>query len=303
MIAALPIVLGLVAANPPTPVADSVAEAARGLERIELHEFPVEVPAAARPLLRTMKRGIRDMIGEALSASPTRDSDGEWVRGSVLRALAERGVAVGRPDPEATQRYGRVLEITAEFPEELPNHAVATTTLSIPCGSDTSLYVYREQSGAWSVVAAREADDYEEIDRAQGRFTHRVLAPEGDRHAYVVTANVANWCASCWSTLRLDAIRVERSMRASSTVLEKEYSFYACGGYTLTPRDDGFELRFTDDHDTPNRLVRFTIRKGKWMEDSPGESRPRGAAAPPGDDLTRGPARGQTPFIPRREAR
>lgn len=245
---------------------DRVARASTALEALELGESE-EVPRKARPLLTMMKHGLRDMILGALSSSPAETRNASEIRAHVLEGLAQRKILGAAPETRPGGTYGRVLDVAVAFPEGLADHAAATTTVSIPCGSsDTSFYLFRRSTDTWKVVATQEAYDYKTILGAQGQFEYLVLNPTDTRGLYVVTGNKNEWCSSCWHNLRLRVMRIGSSPGQSPVILKEEYFFYACGGYTLGPAGAGFEVTFTDDFDAPNRRIRFAPQGGRFVE-------------------------------------
>jgi hypothetical protein len=240
----------------------TICEELRGLPVTEAHSLG-EVPARAKPLLKRMKgelHGVVSSIVATVGATP--DSDG-LVRERLMAALAERGVAVGdEPDISRGLGYGYVVDVGARMP---PGHARllgVTVTLSIPCGSDSSLYLFRSDVGRWAPVLKLEVDGYDVTSEAQGAFGYDVSPAAPDGSFLILTASIGPWCTSVWQPLRYHLFRVPPSpapavlLRSGSTGLTA-----ADEGYEITPERDGFTLAYkVNDTEAPGMRIPERLR-------------------------------------------
>jgi hypothetical protein len=106
--------------------------------------------------------------------------------------------------------YGGVGSINLERRANLPGFVVATTTLDLTCGEDTSIYLFRRRGARWRLVFAQESDDYADISGAQGRFDYRLASPDHAGRFLLATLNVNPWCTSNWQQVRYSLLAVGR---------------------------------------------------------------------------------------------
>jgi hypothetical protein len=114
------------------------------------------------------------------------------------------------------------------------------------CGSDTSLYIFKRQDQKWALIIGQEANDYEDISGALGRFRYAISPPSIDGQFYVVTKNVNPWCSSNWQGIRYQAMRQGISAYGPKILLKQEESIYLGseidGFITTSPK--GFTIQF-----------------------------------------------------------
>jgi hypothetical protein len=179
----------------------------------EIKEYDSDVPPAARPLLTRFKHQIRDLIAHTLSAYGVQINPAD-VRRIVWDQLSAEGVIVEQPREgapsedwlEGDHSYGDVYDVQAEMPTGHPELLAVITTLEIPCGRDSSLYIFRHDQSEWKLILAREANEYDQVNGAQGLFSYKISQGSGDNF-YVLTANVNPWCTSNWQDIRYAALR------------------------------------------------------------------------------------------------
>src|SRR5581483_9630582 len=111
-----------------------------------------------RGLLTTLKHQLRDLIIRQVQAgdrsSPAR------MQAATIAALAGQGVLVERPEALTDAVYGHVIGLEIERPALHPDLLVAKTTLAIPCGDDTSFYLFKRVAGRYELALAVEANGY-----------------------------------------------------------------------------------------------------------------------------------------------
>jgi hypothetical protein len=168
----------------------------------------VEIPKVARPLLTQFKREIRDLI--AAKVNLDRDGSVAALRNSILEDLKRSGAIPDASNdlPETDDnRYGFVSELKIESPPQHQDLLAAILKLQIPCGSDSSLYVFQKENNRWNLVLAEEANDYAEIYGAQGSMGYAISPPDESGQWFVATTNVNPSCASNWQGVRFKALR------------------------------------------------------------------------------------------------
>lgn len=189
--------------------AKAIAETVRQLQRIEItDEIPSTVPPAARSLLKELKHQLRDFLVEMITERASLPVDPVQLQSKLLARFKENGVRLS-DDCQAnwTHGYGCIADINLEYP---PNHKqvlAVTTTLAIPCGQDTSLYIFEQQEARWKLVLAQESNDYEEIKGAQGSFGYAVSPPDDKGEWFVVAVDINPWCTSVWQGIRYKVLR------------------------------------------------------------------------------------------------
>jgi len=205
------------------------------------------VPERMRGLLTTLKHQLRDIIMARVKASESAGQKPAQLRADVLATLAGYNVAVGEPEawknassPDDPEVYGHVLGLEIERPSLHPDLLVAKTTLAIPCGNDTSFYLFRRKPGGYELALALEANGYETILGAQSGFAYSVSPPDANGNFFVVAADVNAWCTSRWQGLRYKVMRLGASSYKPQFILRAEHG-------VLIDRDPIFELMTTAD--------------------------------------------------------
>src|SRR5580704_1633611 len=141
----------------------SLSEVIKELRGIHLEEKDdtVDVPEIARQLLPQMKHGLLIEITDALEDDQNTGSSPEALRGIILKNLNANNVALESPDERHREDdfsglYGRFERLDVMEP---PGHAdliAVRTTISIPYGDDSSLYIFRRTKAHWRLVLSRE---------------------------------------------------------------------------------------------------------------------------------------------------
>ncbi|HJQ22726.1 MAG TPA: hypothetical protein VKA60_02345 [Blastocatellia bacterium] len=212
-------------------------------------QLPGEVPKAIRGLLTTLKHQLRDIIIKQVNARASRSSPAR-MRAAARAALAGYGVPVGEPeawthDPFLAG-YGYVLGLEIERPASHPDLLVAKTRLAIPCGDDTSFYLFKRNAGRYELALALEANGYETLLGAQSSFAYSISPPDGRGNFFVVAADVNAWCTSRWQGLRYKVMRIGSSPYEPQFIARAEHGVLIDKApmFKLTTRVDGFRLSF-----------------------------------------------------------
>ena len=227
------------------------------LIKINIDGAENDIPPAVKPLLTTLKHQIRDVIQTRINSSFIRTNPDE-LRGSVLADLKDLGVTVEDPEPsivddsysDTSYTYGDIWGISLENPASREDLLVATTTLGVCCGRDTSLYFFQNDGARWDLAMAVEANDYNDVSGAQGRFQYRISSPDRLSNFFVVAANVNPWCTSNWQSLRFKVFRPGQTAYEPRVLLSEERTIWLGGGfederaYRLRLRGNRFSLEF-----------------------------------------------------------
>lgn len=231
------------AASPPPPLLDAVVRL-ESVPETEDTDGGLVPPEAAR-LLRTEKRLLRGLIARVLASPKALDASSATLRDRVVAAIGREGVPVGET---IGNRFGAIEAIELRRSEENRSWLVATTTLSIPCGQDTSVYLFEADGDHWRLVLVDEADGYASIDEAHGELTYEASPVAPGTKPFLVVADVNPWCSSNWQTMRYRVLRPgaspEKPVRLSSgsaSVFDAD-----CGVKRFLLRPDGFTFVYQD---------------------------------------------------------
>ena len=236
-----------------TITAADVARTVKALKKIKTDSGETTVPPAARPLLTTLKHQLRDLIAktlnsgvnqsECLTALPEFKAIHSELRKQGITPVKPEKTIGGEKHAESRYTYGDFNVGFGIFVSH-PDLKIATTTLGVCCGTDTSLYLFKRNGQQWDLIAAQEANDYKEVSGAQGSFQYHVSKPSGTGQFFVVTKNVSPWCTSNWQRIRYSVFRVGPSPYQPEILLQQEDTVFIGnekdGSITLLPA--GFKI-------------------------------------------------------------
>lgn len=221
-----------------------------------------DVPEAAKTLLMQVKHGLRELIGDTINRTDNRNATPLQLRAQVVQRLAQAKIKVIYPNdeeppeavdpdinaPEIIFLYGEVRRIKIQTPAHHPNLLAVTTTVSVPYGEDTSLYLFRRANGYWQLVLAHEASDYKDITGAQAQFIYAVSPPDENGNFFIVAAHIPPWFVSCWSSLRYSVLRIGQEPYTPQVLLQSKSSVFRCEEppYEVHVQPKGFHLVFVD---------------------------------------------------------
>lgn len=172
-----------------------------------------DVTAAEAARITRVKHEVRDAVAAALE---TEGDPGQAQRQFNEAARTFEGVDV---------RFRDV--------ENHPDLVAVTASIDIPCGTDTSLYLFRLGSGGWRLIFAREANGYRTVGGALDSFSYAVSPPDAEGNFFVVTASVNPWCSSTWQALRFDVRRIGPDPYASRILFADNQSIFVEMDYEL----------------------------------------------------------------------
>ena len=220
--------ISLQVSSSPNSAVTRVAETVAKLKKIKTESFDTNVPEAAKPLLMTLKHQLRDLVEIAINKGES--SDPEKLEQQIIDELNQSGVTIQQPvqivvDENYVDKgytYGDIDGISVKKAAGYPDLLVMTTTLSVCCGEDTSLYLFQNRNGRWSLTLADESNYYDEVNGAQGDFEYRISEGGTPDDFFVVVADITPWCSSNWQTLRYKVLRVGQSADSRQNTSQRQ---------------------------------------------------------------------------------
>lgn len=256
---------------------DSIKQTVSKLREIKTDDMNPNIPVAAKPLLTLLKHQLRDLISDTINARNNQQQKPQRLRASIINKLKSDGITVKEPKEEVVDEdyveteyvYGDIYNVAIEQPAKHTDLIVATTTLGICCGEDTSFYIFKHNGAQWELVLAQEANDYDEITEAHGRFQYAISPPDNSNNFFVVTANVNPWCTSNWQQIRYAVLRVGSGAYEYKTILSEEDTIYLGNErpQRIAVRADGFTLSF-DGESSPDEGSRWRSLKYRVNKDN-----------------------------------
>ena len=214
----------------------SIAETVKRLREIKTGSDDPGVPPEAQRLLPMLKHQLRDLIHNTLNSQAIRQAAPRRLQAAILASLKRDGIEVKEPEdevvdenyvePEYVSGYGNIYQVVVRRHPKHRDLLVATTTLSIPCGEDTSLYVFRDRGGHWDLTLAQESNGYDEVTEAQAAFGYAVSPPDGQGDFFVVTASINPWCTSNWRRIRYAVLREGQSAYEPRILLNQDHTIF-----------------------------------------------------------------------------
>jgi hypothetical protein len=225
-----------------------VAEQLRAIDTGGKRNPSGDVPPAAQKLLPQFKSGLREIIARTLNEHSS--SSAETLHKLILADLKKAGIEALNP----VQRegyytadgddFGNLYDVTVRQPARHSDLMAVVTNLTIPCGSDASLILYRRNGTAWQLILVEESNGYKDISGGQGSFQFAVSPPDAEGNWYVVAANVNPWCSSNWQQLRYKVLRPGEDADHPAVLFDEHTSIYLGTEqpYRLNLNPNGFEL-------------------------------------------------------------
>lgn len=235
----------------------SIKQTVSKLREIKTGDMNPDIPVAAKPLLTLLKHQLRDLLSDTINARSNPQQNPQRLRANIINKLKSDGIIVEEPEEptddgdyvEAEYVYGDIYNIVIERPAKHTDLLVATTTLGVCCGTDTSFYIFKNNGGRWEMALAQEANDYDEISEAHGRFQYAISPPDNSNNFFAVTANVNPWCSSNWQQLRYAALRLSGNAYQPKVIAQGEDTIFLDEepSYKLAVKRDRFSLDFDGD--------------------------------------------------------
>jgi hypothetical protein len=245
----------------------SIASTLGALRGVQVPEepFATDVPPAVRVLLAGVKAGLRDMATSLIRDQP---AGGNAAAAGLERAMTATLRQAGALDACESQ-YGSLSEPKVTSPAG--DLVAVVTDLAIPCGEDTSLFLYRHDADGWHLVLDREKNDYAEVSGAAGSFEFRVSPPDEHGSRLVATADIAPWCTSNWHSLRWDLFRINPGWRDPETLATGTESIYVQDEIDMTVTPDTFSLNYVGSSIDLGRVMRdyhhyYRVTAGSGLE-------------------------------------
>lgn len=253
------------AQNVPGSSTDSISSTVRALRQVNGEEvYDSKIPADVRALLTKLKHQLRGLAQTTLDADAAAGTPASVLNAKVLDALRREGVSTDGPTDDV-HTFGSVLSVNVTRPRGHASLVAVTTTVSVHCGSDTSLYLFRREGARWRLALADEADGYEQVNGARDRFDFSVSTPDARGSFFVVVADVNPWCTSNWQVMKYRVLRVGEDAYNPRVVLKGDNSIFLgtdLEGFRLTADVDTFTLRFDSNQSLdPGRLIRPHVLK------------------------------------------
>jgi hypothetical protein len=226
----------------------AVVEQLRAIETRGKGNPSGDVPPAAQKLLPQFKSGLREIIGRTLNSHLS--SSPENLHDLILSDLKKAGIEALNPvqrDGYYTadgDDFGYLYDVTVRQPARHPDLIAVVTNLTIPCGSDASLNLYRRTGAMWQLILVAESNGYADISGAQGSFQFAISPPDDEGNWFVVAADVNPWCSSNWQQLRYKVLRSGEDVNHAAVLLDEHTTVYLGTDqpYRLTINPHGFEI-------------------------------------------------------------
>ncbi|WP_438035362.1 hypothetical protein [Sorangium sp. So ce204] len=196
-------------------------------------------PAGAPALLRALKAELRGVVGRALDAVEGAPA------AARARAMAELGRLGVRPAGEE-RRWGSLLDLRVERPAAHPELRVALLTLAVPCGEDSSLYVFERGRAGFRLALAHESDPSERTSEGN-RLSYGFLPGRPKGRWALAVSSAESSCVSLWRTLTTRVLLEGSDPLHPRAAFANSLRFHMPAGYTLAVSAGGFTLRWTGD--------------------------------------------------------
>ncbi|HEV3077590.1 MAG TPA: energy transducer TonB [Thermoanaerobaculia bacterium] len=222
--------------------ATSVVPATRSivtrLRHFEVKEFETDVPPTVARDLTALKHALRDLIVEIAGAPGAATAPPSMLTARVIARLASQDVPVG----DDCGCYGAITRIELWRPPEYPAWLIATTTLSVPYGGDTSVYLFEIAGSSWKHVLTQEANGYSDIAGAQGSLQLQVSPAPAGEEPYLITTDVPPWPTSTWLALRLKILRIGKTPESPRALADRALAYNLDEDSYLSLHARSFEL-------------------------------------------------------------
>jgi hypothetical protein len=220
------------------------------------YEWPTALEPDVQTTLMAMKAQLGDLLGAYMRCAP-RDLD----PAKAMQDLAQ-GLAVPEPAVGAPVHYGDRLVFKAERPINQPGLIAVTVEFAIPCGTDSVLFVFAPEGGAWKEVLRWQSQPYAEISGAFASFGYVISPSDPAGRWFLVAKTVAPWCSSTWSIIRYAVLRPRPDRQMPKILYAAEESIW-WGGEDfgqLSVGEKEFDLRFQAESIDPGIHSRVWVR-------------------------------------------
>lgn len=236
----------------PAPAGQSLQQTLTRLQTIPFDE--TNISPEARASIVAVKHMLRDAVLDAVTAVEPGHEAPPALTARVVDALAVQGIRVGSDTPQTvpsgsspSENPVRISGVEIKAPTGYDDLLAVTTTLSLPCADDTSLYILARRNNAWRLVLVLESNEYSDIGKAACTFEYAVSPPSPDGSWFVATAELHCWCTSNWQEIRYTVLRPNQTTTQPDVLLQGRQGIYLGAGeppFSLAVDRDAFELRF-----------------------------------------------------------
>jgi hypothetical protein len=191
-----------------------------------------------RPDWINLKHALRDWIESRLPANlPALDREYRGLE-AQLTAELQRAGAFETEKPSAEAGYVGLVRLSR--PPEYPGALVVEASVTVPCGSDASIYVYRFTASARSRLL--EADGARE--NGDGLSDIRFSAPDNSGSGLFYASWFAVQCASVWDVLDYRLFRIDARSEGAMPIFSGSHTYTLFDAQVkLTPGDLLLELQ------------------------------------------------------------
>lgn len=237
----------------------SVRQTLDQLGKIKVKSRDPEVSPAIRPLLTTLKHQLRDLISVTINNNAVGRSTPDELLALVKKSLEVQGITVGLIENEERSweeekykeySYNDIRRISIDSPVDHPNLLVATTTLWVMCGEDTSFYLFKRYKDIWQLILAHEALNYKDIAGAQSHFGYAISPANIQNDFYVAMADINPWCSSNWQRIRYTVARPGKTPYKPEVLMRRADTIYLGIDppvFTLSAKPNRFRISFHGD--------------------------------------------------------
>jgi len=142
------------------------------------------VPIPVRKLLTQLKHQLRDAMIDTINTDY--NDKPEILVQHVIGQFQLQGISIdqcegppsnnllGSKPSMGNCEYGVIEDISLKQINGHKNLLAMTTTLGIPCGADSSLYLLQKKKSGWELIFVSESNEYEDISGAYGDFGYSI---------------------------------------------------------------------------------------------------------------------------------
>jgi hypothetical protein len=209
-----------------------------------------DVPPEAQRLIAAMKARLGDLV-DAYMRCAAAPADAKQIERDLVQLA--RG---SDPDPTDDDRYGGRIDFDVRVTGGTSQLASIVGTFSIHCGSDAALFIFSRQADDWREALRWHSKDYATVAGGLWAFDYAISPPDQAGHWFVVTKNVAPWCSSTWSDIRISVLRPKPAGVTPAKLFGASYEMWWGGDDFGSVSADarGFSLRYHGASKNPDAL-------------------------------------------------
>src|SRR5688572_10051439 len=121
---------------------------------------------------------------------------------ALAAAMEQRGGVsdgtTGDAVPPSDGRHGSLVAFEVSRVEGHPDMLAVVATMTIRCGSDSMLILYRRTPSGWRETMVRRSQPYSEVRGGWGDLRFAVSPPDAAGNWFVATVSTTPWCTSAW---------------------------------------------------------------------------------------------------------